>query len=80
MLRMVLTLPKDLKYSESSRSQVTRVGMDRAKKRGVRIGRPRLPLDLKKLKKLAAQMSHREIARQMGCSYSRVQRALAKPT
>ncbi len=76
-----ITLAKDLNYSESSHSNRVRLGMQRAKRRGVRLGRPRLPLDPKKLKKLAAQMSLREIARQMGCSKSCVQRALstAKP-
>src|SRR5260370_35666907 len=44
-------------------SQRTRLGMERAEKRGVRIGRPRLRIDLKILKKLAAQMALREIGK-----------------
>jgi DNA invertase Pin-like site-specific DNA recombinase len=72
-----ITLPKDLTFSEMSRSNRVRRGMLLSKKRGVRLGRPPLPLDRKKLKKLAAQgMTLREMARKLGCSKSCVQRAL----
>lgn len=77
MVWKTLTLPKDLNYSELSRSNRVRLGMERARKRGVRLGRPRLSVNRKKLKKLAAHRSLREIAKEMGCSKSFVQRELA---
>lgn len=60
------------------RSQRIRAGMARRKKSGVHVGRPRLAIDPKRVKKLAAQMSTREIAQQLGCSKSYVQYVLAK--
>lgn len=73
-----ITLPKDLSYSEFSHSNRVRLGMERARKRGVRLGRPPLLLDRKRLKNLAAHLSLREIAKRMGCSKSFVQRILAR--
>jgi DNA invertase Pin-like site-specific DNA recombinase len=73
-----ITLAQDLTYPESSRSNRIRLGMERARKRGVKLGRPRLRINLKRLKKLAAQKSLREIAGQLGCSKSCVQIRLAK--
>lgn len=78
MVWKTITLAPDFSYSESSRSHRIRLGMERARKRGVKLGRPRLRINLKRLKRLAAQMSLREIAGQMGCSKSFVQKTLAK--
>lgn len=78
MVWKTITLPKDLVYSELSQSNRVRLGMERVRKRGVRLGRPPFPIDRKKVKKLAAHLSLREIAKRMGCSTSVVQRALAK--
>jgi len=62
----------------NSLSHRIRRGIERAKKRGVRVGRPPLPIDPKKVKKLAAQKSLREVAEQLGCSKSYVERILLK--
>ena len=78
MVWKTLTLSQDLAFPENSRSNRIRMGMERARRRGVRLGRPPLKLKLKRLKKLAAQKSLREIAEQLGCSKSCVQVRLAK--
>src|SRR5216683_543030 len=62
----------------NSLSHRIRRGIERAKKRGVRVGRPPLPIDPRKVKKLAAQKSLREVAEQLGCSKSYVERILLK--
>lgn len=74
-----ITLPKDLAYSELSHSNRVRLGMERARKRGVALGRPRLVIfNRRNLKKIAAHRSLREIAQKMGCSISSVRRALIR--
>jgi len=78
MVWKTITLAKDLSFS-NSRSNRTRMGMERARKRGVILGRPRLRINLRRLKKLAAQgRTLREIAEALGCSKSCVQKKLAK--
>lgn len=72
-----ITLASDFTYSESSRSNRIRMGMQRAQKRGVKLGRPRLIVNKRKIRKLAHKMSIREIAIHLGCSKSYVQKTLA---
>jgi integrase/recombinase XerD len=58
------------------RGERVRLGIRRAEMRGVKIGRPRLMIDLGKLNKLAARMSLREIAGTLGCSKTYVGKKL----
>lgn len=58
----------------------TVAGMERARKKGIRIGRPEVPIDLKLARALQAQgKSVRDISQQIRVPKSTVHRALSRP-
>jgi len=61
-----------------SRSARIRAGLERAQARGVRLGRPRVSVDLERVLALRAEgQTHRTIGRALGASASTVSRMLA---
>ena len=68
-------------FAEFERSVLierTRSGLDAARRRGVRLGRPRVDVDLAKATRLRAQgLSFRDVAKAMGVKVATLHRALA---
>lgn len=57
----------------------TRAGMEAARRRGAKIGRPRVRVDMAKAAQLVGRMSVREAAQQLGVGATTLRRALRQP-
>jgi DNA invertase Pin-like site-specific DNA recombinase len=76
VISILATIAKQEKIRISER---TRAGLERARRRGATIGRPRLDVDVDQLKELRERgLSWAEIQRQSGVCRSTAQRALAE--